>query len=64
VIGGLSGGVVDATEKEKENEKKRDQLLEFQQREFQRQREEIEDLRRQQFHDAEFRRKYPDPTEN
>lgn len=62
VIGGITGGVVDATEKEKENKKKQDQLLDFQRREFNRQRREIEDLRRQQYQDEEFRRKYPDPS--
>lgn len=60
VIGGLTGGVVDASEQDEKNKKKRDELLEFQQREFDRQYREVEDLRRQQYEDQEFRRKYGD----
>lgn len=60
IIGGLAGGAVDAGEQEEINKKKRDELLEFQQREYDRQYREVEDLRRQQYEDQEFRRKYGD----
>ena len=60
MIGGLAGATVDAAEQEKVNQEKRDQLLEFQKREFDRQHREVEDLRRQQYHDREFKRKYGD----
>lgn len=58
VIGGVAGSLEDATEKEAENKKKRDELLEFQKKEFDRQYRDLEDVRRQQYHDEEFRRKY------
>ena len=60
IIGGLAGGAVDAGDQEERNKKKRDELLDFQQREYDRQYREVEDLRRQQYEDQEFRRKYGD----